>query len=234
MYFSKLTRNPGLAATVLADVDDGSIVTKQRLKVLVPKRYEEHKLAVISADIRVLATYALVVGEEYTVSRAMSMIQLTPMSTNIIDVDNEDYYEFEFDKGSVFTPNRFLVMQDTICYFVYDEYMAKGNSPAFFDYEDLGKTFDTASELSGFNIAASNIPIEMITASICRDQDQKTVYYRHSEMKKDCVNVALRNVSLGATNTTARLNGAYFDQGLRSALINPSKSVEPIETLLRK
>lgn len=233
MDFSKLNRDKSIVKTTLKNMDDGSIVVVQPCKVYVPKRYAEHRLAIVETEIRILAVYLLVVGDNCALSSVMAMMQITPTSTTTIDVDGEDYYEFSFDKGAQLTPNRNLVLQDTLCYYVYDEFMAKGRSPAFMEYEDLGRIFQTASYHAGFNIAANNTPIEMITAAICRDAKDKTVYYRHSEMRNACVNVALRNVSLGATNTTARLNGAYFDQGLRSALINPSKTAEPIESLLR-
>lgn len=234
MDFSTLRRDKKIISTTLKNTADGGIVVTQPCRLYIPKRYEEHKLATISNDVRVLGVFALVVGTTYAVSSAMALIQIVPTATTVVDVGGEDYYEFFFDKGATFTPNRNLVMADTMCYYVYDEFMAKGRSPAFLDYEDLSKIFQTSQYHSGFTIAANNIPLEMITAAICRDAKDKTVYYRHSPMKDECVNVALRNVSLGATNTTARLNGAYFDEGLRSALINPSQAAEPIESLLRK
>ena len=233
MDFSKLRRDKSIVKSTLKEMDDGSITVIQPCKLYLPKRYEEHKLAIVETEMRVLAVFLLVVGDTCALSSAMAMMQIMPTSTTTVDVGGEDYYEFSFDKGAQLTPNRNLVFQDTLCYYVYDEFMAKGRSPAFMGYEDLAKIFETASYHAGFNVAANNTPIEMITAAICRDAKDKTVYYRHSEMRLECVNVALRNVSLGATNTTARLNGAYFDQGLRSALINPSKTAEPIETLLR-
>lgn len=233
MDFSKLTRDKSIVKSTLKEMDDGSIIVLQPCNIYIPKRYEEHKLAIVETEIRILSVFLLVVGEKSSLSSAVAMMQITPTSATTVDVDGEDYYEFYFEKGAQLTPNRNLVMQDTLCYYVYDEFMAKGRSPAFMGYEDLAKIFNTAVYHAGFNIAANNTPIEMITAAICRDKKDKTVYYRHSDMRDECVNVALRNVSLGATNTTARLNGAYFDQGLRSALINPSKTAEPIETLLR-
>ena len=46
--------------------------------------------------------------------------------------------------------------------------------------------------------------------------------------------IPFRSVTYGATNTTAKLMGAYFDEGLTSALVNPSQRTEKIEELLRR
>jgi len=79
----------------------------------------------------------------------------------------------------------------------------------------------------------------MFAAAIARNPNQRTEYFRHS-LDDTAVKptnapawIALRNISLGATNTQARLMGSYWADGLTSALTNPSTRVERIEQLLR-
>ena len=43
---------------------------------------------------------------------------------------------------------------------------------------------------------------------------------------------ALNNVRDSATNTTTRLGGSYYSEGVISALVNPSTRPERIESLL--
>ena len=66
------------------------------------------------------------------------------------------------------------------------------------------------------------------------------MYYRsvinnRSDLKKNPpVFIPLRSVVYGATNTTNKLAGSYFNEGVISALVSPSTRIEPIEELLRK
>jgi hypothetical protein len=46
--------------------------------------------------------------------------------------------------------------------------------------------------------------------------------------------IPFRSPIYGATNTTAKLIGAYFDDSINSALVNPSEKVEGVESLLRR
>jgi hypothetical protein len=46
--------------------------------------------------------------------------------------------------------------------------------------------------------------------------------------------IALRSVQDGASNTTAKLMGAYLDEGINSALVDPAERLERVEDLLRR
>ncbi|TXG83288.1 MAG: hypothetical protein E6R13_04065 [Spirochaetes bacterium] len=167
------------------------------------------------------------------------MMQITPTSTSIIEIEGEDHFEFTFEKGSQISPNVNLVVNDTLVYHIYDEIVAKGHVPFFFSYEDLGKLFVTAETHGGIKLASNNVPLEMIATAISRSTKDPMIYYRHvindirDQYKVKPEFIAFRNVSYGATNTTAKLMGAYFEEGLLSAFANPSKHPEPVETILR-
>lgn len=238
MNVSDLVRDSAKVHAALTQSKSGVLVATKPLKIYVPARYQERELMVIANEIRTVAIFAIVVDDKYYgVSTVNARIQLTPSWTNIVKVDDEEYYEFGFDKGAQVTPNINLVKDDLFVYKIYDEIIAKGNVPWFLSYLDLGKLFTTAKSHGGINLAANNIPLEMIAAAISRQDKDRTKFYRHAlgEGKKDIkpAFIPFRSVMYGATNTTAKLMGAYFDEGLTSALVNPSTKKEGVETLLR-
>ena len=240
MDISNFKRDPARVRQRLKYVDQ-ALVTTQNCRVYFPYRFTQRNLAEIGAENRCVGIYAIVFEDNfYAVSLAPAMIRMEPTEVNIVKVDGDDYVEFFFQKGSVITPNVNLVKQDVLVYQIYDELVAKGRVPWFFGYEDLGKLFKDTPHHAGVKIGANHAILEMIIASIARTQDDRTKYYRHVvQDKKDLkdnppVFISLRSVAYGATNTTAKLMGAYFEEGLTSALTNPAEKTEHIEELLRR
>lgn len=236
-----LVRDASKVHACLFENSKGELYASKACKIITPVRYGERKLASITNEIRIVSIFAIVVEDKfYAVSKVLAMMQITPTSTNVIKVNGDEYYEFYFEKGSMVCPNLNLVKDDQLAYKVYDEIIAKGNVPWYFSYEDLGKLFTTAKEHANIHLAANNVPLEMIAASISRNPKDRRTYYRHAfknatEMSKVQPDyIPLRSVIYGATNTTAKLMGAYFDDGLMSALVNPSDRVEGVEQLLRR
>jgi hypothetical protein len=241
MDIKNLVRDASKVHASLHETKNGQLVAAKACKIYIPTRFEDCRLANIASDIRVVGIFMISVEDKYYgVSLANAMMSLTPTTTSIVTVAEEDYYEFTFEKGSVVCPNMDLVKDDKLVYSIYDEIIAKGHVPWYFSYEDLGKLFATAKYHGGINLGSTNAPLEMIAAAISRDMKDRTKYYRHSiktlanQYDTPPAFIAFRNVIHGATNTTAKLMGAYFDDGLMSALVNPSTKTEGIEDLLRR
>lgn len=241
MDISKLVRNAQEIHACLLETDNKQLIARKPVKILVPKRYEEHRLAIVANEVRIVGIYCMIADDRfYAVSSATAMMQILPTTITIVSVDDEEYYEFFFEKGAVICPNLDLLKDDNLVYYVYDEHVAKGHIPWYFSYTDLGKLFVSATHHGGIVLSASNAALEMIAATISRDERDRTKYYRHriksidEELKVPPAFIPFRSVIYGPTNTTARLMGAYFDDGVLSALVNPSEKTEGIETLLRK
>lgn len=241
MDVSKLVRNAEKVHAAISETKNGTLIAVKECKIYVPTRYAERKLAVIAYETRIVGIFGIVVEDKYyATSLANAIMQITPTSTSIVTIDEEEYYEFTFEKGAQITPNIELVKGDTFVYYIYDEIVAKGHIPWYFSYEDLGKLFTSAKYHGGITLAANNVPLEMIAAAITRQMKDRTEYFRHQiktideQFKLKPAFIAFRSVIWGATNTTAKLMGSYFDDGLMSALVNPSEKAEGVESLLRR
>ncbi len=239
MKFTDMTRDASVIHAGLVEKPGGMLIAKVPLRIYTPKRFEAKKLAIIASEVRVIGIFAIVIDQTYAVSKALAMMQLTPSSTSVVKIDDDEYYEFSFDAGAVVCPNINLVQTDQLAFKVYDEIIAGGHIPGFIAGDDLAKLFDTAKYHCNVTLSPTNAPLEMIAAAISRDPSDLRRYYRHAietiddQKTKPPHFIAFRNVIRGATNTTARLMGSYFDDGIMSALVNPSEKAEGIETLLR-
>ena len=237
----KLKRAPSKVHAYLRNMEDGTMVTTKGCKIYIPARFTEQQMAFLGTETSISGVFAIVVDDAfYGVSLVNAMMRIEPTSTNYIKVEDEDYIEFVFDAGATVISDINLVIRDTFIYQIYSEVLAKGHVPWFMSYEDLGRIFESARKHAGVSVGANHAIIEMIVAAISRVSSDRTLFYRHAvKVEKDLGAVApffipLRSVTYGASNTTAKLVGAYWEEGLTSALVNPSDTVEPIEGLLRR
>lgn len=236
-----LVRDPHRVHACLKELADGRLVAVKDVKIYVPTRFAERGLASIGIETHVVGIYAIVAEDRYYgVSLVNAMERIEPTSTVKVVMDDDEYYEFYFAAGATVVSSVQLVRTDTLVYKIYDEIIAKGRVPWYLGYTELGKLFDTAQYHAGANIGQNHEVTELIVSMIARDPKDRARYYRQvvqspaDMVKVPPVFVPLRSVTWAATNTTNKLAGSYFKEGLASALVTPADRVERIEDLLRR
>lgn len=241
MDSSQWTRNPSKVHAALVQQSDDSVLTTREVRIYIPARFLEKKLASITDEIRTVGIFAIVVDDKYyAVSKVNAMMRLKPSSTSTVKFDGESYLEFRFPPGSTVFADTKLFRDDGLVYQIFNEIISKGKVPWYLNYEDLGHLFSTAESHANVRFDSIHAILEMFVAAICRDQNDRTRFYRHiyNEVNGKPVSepavIPFVSITFGATNTTARMMGSYFDQGLNSALVNPSTKNEEIEDLLRR
>lgn len=234
-----LTRSAANVFKHLHRQENGSIVTDAPCKMHVPVRFQNKDLAILGSEVFVVGFYAIIINDEfYGVDNTIAMMQIRPSSTKKVSVQGVDYFEFSFEPGDVVFVNTALVVNDTLTYYLYDELIAKGNIPWYMNYYDMAKMFETALVHAGVNLGSRAI-LELIISTIARDQTDLTRLYRHILNKhSDIITnppkvIPFRSVVWNTSDTTSRLNGAYFPDAINTAVVNPSESVELIEEILR-
>jgi hypothetical protein len=241
MDITKLKRDPAKVHACLRELEDGRLVCVKPVKIYIPSRFAERDLAQISIETIIVGIYAIVTEDGfYGVSIVNAMCRIEPTSTIKVVINGDEYYEFSFDAGSTVAANVNLVRTDTLVYKIYDEIIAKGRVPWYLGYPELAKLFDTAKYHAGANIGTNHEVTELLVSMISRDPQDRTKYYRQTVQSMEEVSkrppyfVPMRSVQYAATNTTNKLAGAYFKDGLVSALVQPAERVERIEDLLRR
>lgn len=240
MDISKLKRDAAMVHAALHETPDGKLVAKKSLKIIIPQRYSEGKLAIISDTIKIPAIFAMVVDDKfYATSIACAMMQITPSVTTVIKHEDDSFLVFEFEPGSIVTPNVNLVKSDAYVYYIYDEIVAKGKVPWYIDYVDYGHLFLTSEYHGNIRLGDSNAPLEIIASSTSRSPKDRTEYFRHYIQKPEQMYterpnfVALRSILDGPTDTVSKLMGSYWDLGMTSALVNPGTESHGVEKLLK-
>nr|DAT15845.1 MAG TPA: hypothetical protein [Caudoviricetes sp.] len=240
MDFSSLKRDKNKILDAIYVDPAGSMIAKRPLKIVVPASYEERHLASVEDSIYTLGIFAFIVDGYYAVNVMAAKVRLFPTEYEKVKYEEASYYLLTFDKGATITDNINLVKDNTIGYYIYNCFVALGKVPWFMNAVDMATLFETTLEYSGVSYGASHVATELISSMIMRDPNDIMQYWRHGVKTIDEVNtrkpafIPLRNVPFGARNTTSKLMGAYFNEGLVSALMYPSEQTDQVEALLRQ
>ena len=237
MKWSSLKRNGQKIKSALKD-QSGSLFCIKPLKTYVPVHYRDLGLVALSDTVTSFAVFALVDEQgNYAVSKALALYQTEPYSIGTVKgSDDMEYFEFSYQPGNRIMANTELVKSDSMVYHMFNDVVCKGRIPWYLNYEeDLPALFDTAQEHAGMNLKANHAILEMITAMQARWPENRKLFYRQKATANSPppAIIGLKNVVLGATNTTAKLIGSYHNDATVSALVNTSERVEKVEELLR-
>lgn len=233
-----IKRNPNAAGVYLFS-DEESYIAKRPCKIIFPKRYEDKSLAFISTECYVYGFFMLLFDNgEYTILNILTFVKLIPQKLEVIDINGDDYYQMSFFTGDVVMPRKVLVSDDAV-YPVMQEMYFNAKIPFYATYNDIGNLFRTALTHGNSTVASNYEVFELIVAAIARSAKDKTLNIRHAGKKlsdfdiENIVYAGLNNVFLSVNSTTSRLNGAYTEDGIVSALVKPAKKTDIVEAVLR-
>lgn len=238
---SKFKRNAPAVLSKLFENATGQVLTKTACKIQVPVRFSEVGLGQIGINTFTYGLFALILTEtnEYSVFNVNALVELNPYKVIIVTIDEVDYHEFYFEADQVIIKTTDLVQRETLMYNVIDEFIFKGKVPWYVGYEDMGKIFDTARYHAGSKVGQNLEVIEFLAAMVSRSAADRTKYIRtvansYQDVELDKLDfVALKSVFYSVNSTVNKLAGSYFNDGVTSALVNPTDKVEKIERILR-
>lgn len=232
-------RNAEKVLSTLIDLPGKPVIAKSKITIQVPARFREIGLAKIGAQTYVFGLFAMILESgEYALCNVSSYIELGAWSFEKEDIDGEEYLNLIFEPGSILFKTKDLISRPALVYRALDEFVFKGKVPWYVGYEDMGKLFDTAKKYA--KTRADIIPsvTEFIAAYIARDKNDRSKFLRETsksypDFEKNLAWVPMRSVFWSAPGTVNKLTGAYFQDGIVSAIVNPSDRVEKIEGILR-
>ena len=226
-------RDPAYVKKYMEKKNDKSIVFTKPAMVMIPRRWTDSDLATMGNPSTILAICAIIIDNRYAVSSINSLISTDSFSVSYDFVDNEEYIVIAYRPQDRFIINASLVKRDNLPYKIFTFIFDKGRIPWYIDYENVAQIFDSAAVFANVKFNLPHFAFEAVAGSIARNAKAKNTYYRHGDWKVPPVYIPLRSVQFAASNTTAKLIGAYWSEGLSSALVYPSERKEVIEDLLR-
>lgn len=176
----------------------------------------------------------------YTVLSVCAIMELLPTRTTKVNIEGETYYEFHFDADSKIIKSLNLVKKDTLTFNVMNEFIMKGKAPWWTTLDDLCCIFDTANKHAGSAIAKVPQTIEFLAGLITRKRDARKRPIRQMAKKpedfelKNIEFVALLSVQESVSNTLNKMSGSYFNDGIISAINDPTEKASRVEKILRK
>lgn len=237
MDLKDYTRN---AAPVLSGLKEleGKLITTKALKMYLPRTFEDKRMIVLGNEMYVVGLYMLATDDRhYAVSLTTAMMRTEPSSINTVYMDGVEMYELQYEPGDEVISDLNLVVNGKLIYSIYDEIFSLGRVPPYLSYQDIGRIFESAPKHANVNLASTPTILQMLAAAISRDPENPMVYFRQVTNGKDLDTakyVSLKSSTHSATNTTARLMGAYFSDNLTTALVHPAEREENVERLLRQ
>ena len=240
MDASSYIRDPTKIHNSLKEVGDDLIALKE-LKIYIPEWYTDGPLAILESELkRICSVHAIVVEDKYYgVSKACTSQVIEPSNTNVVNFGIDKYLEFIFEPGDIVIKNVNLIRTGTFVYRIYNEFIAKGNIPWYFNNEDVCTLFETSVFHGNVNLKVDFTIFGAMGSAIARQYEDANKYHRHNlhnqnaEQREKAIYIPLNNAAYQATNVTAKLIGNYFSEGVTSALVNESSRNERIEDLLR-
>jgi hypothetical protein len=242
MNVHHMHRDANKVKAALTQTEDGRLVALKPVKIYVPTRFAERGLASIGVETQICGVYAMTVDDSfYAVSMVNAMVPITPTSMMKVMIDDDEYFEFEFEKGSTVIPLLDLLKTDSLVYKIYNEIIAGGHTPWYLsrDYALMALIFDTAKEHAGANIGQNHEVTELLISMVARNAKNRNEYYRHAIksmgdlITNPPVMIPLRSVEFAASNTLNKLAGSYFSRGVVSALVNPTDRMERLDNILQ-
>ncbi len=237
MDVGKLRRDGPAVKAQLTDSGD-ALVAKADCTIHFPKHYTGGKLGAISDGIMIPGYFGIVVGDTFAVNKTPAIMTFYPETLTTYTENETEYLMLQYGAGDVILRQLSLVKNSDTLFRVYDEIVAKGNTPWYFNHTDLSALFDEALYSAGVDLKLPRCILELISASRTRSASNKVAYFRNTLKKQEDLTdkvaevIPLRSVAFGATSTTARIVGSYFDEGVSSALVNQNDRLESVEALL--
>lgn len=235
---NKLIRNAQVIHAVLDNQPKKPVIAKKALTIQFPKRFQEINLAQLGTSTFVYGLFAMIHGSQYALMNVNAFVELGPAQIDITTIDETEYYNFHYQPGDVVIKTKDLVCRSNLIFESLAEFYFKGKIPWYVGYEDMGKLYDTAEKHSRTSAKILPSVVEYMAAYVARDRNDRTKFVREVSTDKKKINerltwVPMSSVYWSAPGTVNKLAGAYFADGVVSALVNPSERVEKIERILR-
>lgn len=232
-------RNAEKVLSLLSDIPSRPVIAKAPLVIQFPVRFSEIGLAQVGSPSYLFGLFAIIADSgEYALFNVNAYVELGPCAISKTMVHGVEHYNFHYQKGDVVIRTKDLVKRAELIYKALEEFCFQGKVPWYVDYDDMGKLFDTAAYHSGTKADLQPAIVEFIAAYIARDKRDRIKFLRetsetYADFQKNLAWVPMRSVYWSAPGTVNKLTGAYFEEGIKSAFVNPSDRVENIEGILR-
>lgn len=239
MDYGNLKRDAKFFKGKVKEVEGGAYMTTVPLSVIFPMSFLDGTLGTVGDTILVLGILAYRSGDKYMVENIATRIGFVNAQTNVVTYDGIEYMELSWSPGQIFIESRDLLLDNTIGYPIYNEFTLKAKTPWYMTKVDVAKITRTYKTWASINLG---LPLSILSVAVASryrvpgkiNKQSRELYKKQSDLTETKSDVIPQlSVAFGTNNTTSRLGGAYFKEGLIAALNDPAKQMESVEETLR-
>lgn len=205
-----------------------------KIEIFISSRYEANKCLRIGNTLSTIGLFDFVINDKIEDGLFLpAILEMEPSNVETIKINDEEFVKATFYNGDVFIKNREVQKVQDLGYVIFYEVINQANRSKHLDYFKIVKIFDIVAEVCGINFGVNRKVFELICAHIHRDRKNLSVFYRQTDMKQPPEIIQFRDISHGTVTTTGKMIGNYFDDSLRSAIVNPTEEGSDLENIMR-
>lgn len=232
---------PEKITNLLVEMGDGRIVCRKDIDIIFSESYIEKDLCTIADKIDIIGVFAIVDPEtkEFGTFAIPSRVTINPAMMRKFKNNDMSYRVISYMKNDTIMDASEVVVDDKLSYYLYNNFVELARVPWYLHYDALLGIFDQEWHYVGKLLTDVPQVIDMLISSIARDAQNDTALYRGAIKDKSEVFtrppkwVPLKNISMGPADTMNKILGAYYDDGLASAIAEPSDIVTDVEKIMR-
>lgn len=216
--------------------EEGGIIrfVGTKLEIFISLRFENHKCLKVTNSLTTIGIFDMLIDSKHEDSFfAPTIIEMLPSYTEQVTIGDKGFLKATFLYGDIFIKNTEVQQIQDLGYVIFYEVINCANRSKHLDYFKGIRVFDKMSELCGIDFNINKKVEELIWAHIHRDANNLNTFYRQTEMKEPPTIIEFKDIAHGTVTTTGKIIGNYFNDSLRSAIVNPSEESSDIENILR-
>ena len=222
------------------DAQGRLVFTGDRLVCYIPERYQNLQVfSIIDDFVESLGIFEMVVMKDDGTILAegglflTALLRLSPSRVGKANRNGKSSFELTFEKNDIFLISTTFIMNNSLAYTLFAEFLSLGHMPEFVSYDESATFFQRLSSGTGLKFQTNHTIYELLLAYLARKADDLNTQYRH-DPKGKLTFISLQSVSHGTDSTTAKIAGSYFQDGLLSAIVTEkgSENLSELEQLL--
>lgn len=236
MDISKLKRDPARCLRATKKMEDGSLMAVEKLLVHIPFRFVDKDLATISENIKTIGAIGFIVDGCYSLFLAQCRFYMWPSEVREVTIDDDKYYELEFEEGDTVIENLTVPIENKTNYYFFIEFNSYGKTPWYMSDENLNKLFDHSGYITEKKVGSTPQVYRIISGIQTRDPDKPEQQYRYSAALKEGrppLIVGLNNHTMLLKGVFNRLGGGYLADNTVGAILEEDAQLNVNDIILR-
>lgn len=236
MDIKSLKHDPARVRKATKVMEDNSLMALEKVLVHIPFRFVERDFATIAENVKTIGAVGFIVDGCYSFFLAQTRFYMEPSDVREVTIEDEKYYELEFDKGDTIIVNMTNPIETKTNYWYFIEFSSYGKIPWYMSSNNLFKLFDHSDYITQKKIGSVPQVYRIITGLQARDPDKPIQAYRYSEAIKEGrppLVVGLNNHSMLLKGVYNRLGGGYLNDNIIGAILEDDNHLTESDYILR-